>query len=140
MPSNASEIERGDRNSICGLVRTASVFADSEYQLRIWVRGEGPDASSYLEEMEALFDDYRVRDFLKTGIVSFGCSIDMQEALAKFVDTIDNFDKTLQPNLSDNAIVALPQWKLVVTSAAHFARSARPWYEQNCHHLSELDG
>jgi hypothetical protein len=129
MPSD--DVMIGDRNSLCGLIRTAYVFADPSFQERVWVRGEGPEVSSYVEAVETL-DDYRIEHFANDDALKYGFSKDMVEKLRLFTRTAEAFNENLTPTLNDADIIALPEWQAVMTAAAIFVDSAIGWLEQNC--------
>lgn len=56
-------------------------IADPEFQERVWVRGEGPEVSSWTEAMCKLFDDYHFDDFLDKDWQQFGLSSQLHESL-----------------------------------------------------------
>jgi hypothetical protein len=67
----SGELAIGDRNSLCGLISTAHVFADPSFQERVWIRGKGPEVSSYVEAFRTLHD-YRISDFANGDALKYG--------------------------------------------------------------------
>jgi hypothetical protein len=127
-----SELAIGNRNALCGIIAAAKEFADSEYQQRIWIDGEGPEMSSYREALCRIFDDAHVEDFLHGDAMRYGFSQQMQDKLGRFAELLDEFDRHLPPDIGSAEIVRRENWKNVSEAAGGFLNEAAQWYQQNC--------
>jgi hypothetical protein len=128
-----SERQFGNRMALCRIICTVHEFADLGYQQRVWVKGEGPESSSYTEAMCALFDDAQVARFIADDYaLTLGFSQAMVETLAAFIEILEAFDGVTQRDTDDAHIVALPAWRSVTNCAANFLDSAITWLQQNC--------
>ncbi|MDE2481933.1 MAG: hypothetical protein KGN02_07060 [bacterium] len=126
-----SDLEVGDRNSLCGLIYTIRDFADTEYQQRVWVRGEGPEVSGLVEALSELD---RIDEFAGPIGARYGLPLNAITALREFAAKIKAFDAgiTSYYESSDEEIIAKEGWKGVVDTAAHALDATLPWFEDNC--------
>ncbi len=77
-----------------GLLYVIANIADPEYQNRIWIKGEGPQCSSFEETMCNFFDDYEAEDVLNK-YKKYGLSSRQYRMLKKFYKCLRNYsDKT----------------------------------------------
>ena len=86
------------KNSFKLLISCLEELSDLEFQKRVWLRGEGPEESSFVELTCQLFDDTGLDDLLsnKGQCVIFSKDIDLLLCeLSKIIDTIDSNDKTI---------------------------------------------
>jgi len=92
-------------------------FADAEYQVRVWVTGEGLEVSSYSDAICGLFDDYGFDEFLSFSSDQYLLNKEQIGALEIFRDAINEFNDT-QPRESDEEIVQNPRWADVRAKAS----------------------
>lgn len=87
-------------------------LADAEFQERVWVRGEGPEVSSFSELVSQLFDDTTLGDRLESGETVFGRDADA--VLNELSLLLDCFDANIDPD----ALLRHPRWTTVRQVAA----------------------
>ena len=91
------------------------IIADSDYQQRVWIEGQGNEISSYDDEIERFFDDYAADELLAGKWIKFADTTPKQlNALREFRDVFDRFDKTLHRGYhKDEDVLSNPEWERV---------------------------
>jgi hypothetical protein len=80
---------------------------DRDYQERVWLRGLGPEVSSFDEVVNRLFDDYDLAGFLKQPHVRVRTSlVDSLRAVQDSLKGVDEVPMTL-------ATLRSPAWECV---------------------------
>ncbi len=91
-------------------------LSDIAFQERVWVRGEGPEVSSYTEVVCQLFDDTGIGDELcleqHDGYV---ISKDIDPMLHELSDLLDSINS----NLDTQEILKSPNWEEIRSCASH---------------------
>ena len=83
-------------------------ISDVEFQERVWVRGEGPEVSSYSDLMCGLFDDFSFDAFLDESWGQFDLSETLHEELLRIRSQLNQFDPGNPMN--SEKIVNDPMW------------------------------
>ncbi|MDL2321861.1 hypothetical protein LJC47_05895 [Desulfosarcina sp. OttesenSCG-928-B08] len=104
-----------NKNAINTMVLCLKELSDVEYQKKIWVRGEGPDVSSYTEAICGLFDDTGIGDQLDN-IKSYGIVI--SAALDPILQKISDLVDSIGGMETDADVLAHPKWPRVVALAS----------------------
>lgn len=89
-------------------------LSDIEFQKRVWVRGEGPEVSSYSEAVCQLFDDTAIGDFLddtENGVV-------LSEELDSLLRELSNILDLIDYRIGASNIIKHPHWPKVRQLAA----------------------
>ena len=76
-----------------GIQNAIQEIANSEFQERVWVRGEGPEVSSFTEAICRLFDDYNFDDFLDEHWHIFGLSSQLYRMLRKLRNLLNEYEE-----------------------------------------------
>ena len=85
-------------------------FSSEEFQERVWVKGAGPEFSSYEEACNQFFDDYLANKLIDEEWLSVGLTKLQHDALAKFRDALEDFN-AMTPEISDPVdILERPEW------------------------------
>lgn len=92
-------------------------LSDEEYQSRIWVRGEGPECSSFTEVVCGLFDDQRFDQYVRD--IMDEANLDEKEwcSVTEFKDTLNSFVTRVEGISDDVQIINDPQWPMIVSQA-----------------------
>lgn len=98
------------------LIDVIKAISDIEFQERIWVRGEGPEVSSFDEEMNFFFDTLEIIDFSKKQ--EYGFSEEQVNSIYLIRDALDNYCDTLPLVTNDRKIFKDPMWKKIVQLAS----------------------
>ena len=119
MKKNKKQILRSVLNVIYGI-------SDIDYQKRVWVRGEGPEAEDYDESCCNFFQDGE-------GVLSHYKDFDLSEKqrqdLKKFRDEFKYFDDNIEINYSVPAeFIDTPEWAKIMESAKKVLKAFN--YEQ----------
>lgn len=88
-------------------------LASSSFQERVWVRGEGPEVSSYPELACQLFDDTALGDILASGTT---CDVFGAEAAAE-LQRLAGLIEGLPARLEPRSLRRDPAWTLIMESA-----------------------
>ena len=127
------ERHKGDRNSLCGLIGAIRDVADPEYQLRVWVRGEGPEVSSFTEIVAQIFDDYRIEEMAGELGRDLGLTERQQEWLQRFSVVLDRRVTRVHNYIQDDErIVEEEEWHEVTSLASETSRELADWFSTNC--------
>lgn len=92
-------------------------LASTAFQERVWVRGEGPEVSSYVEVVCQLFDDTGLGDILESGLGSDVFGNEAGSELMRLRTLIDG----LPQGLDAPSLLRHPIWKEVVGTAGRAA-------------------
>lgn len=85
-------------------------ISDKEFQERVWIKGLGPEVSSYTETMSRLYDDFKFDFFLESNL---GFSVLLRNQLKDLNTKLNNYvDKD-----SDKEILEDQNW-LEITECA----------------------
>jgi len=89
-------------------------LSDIEFQKRIWIRGEGPEVSSYVEVVCQLFDDTGIGDELSKMEDGIVLSEDLDPVFWELRELIDSID--YREGVEN--ILNLPKWPKVIELAS----------------------
>jgi len=92
-------------NSFLENIASAS---DTEYQKRVWIKGEGPECDDYDEFMNYFFDQ---GEFILKKYKSYGISNSQYDLLLKFQEKLDAFTPNEWDFIND------PEWIEIVKMA-----------------------
>jgi hypothetical protein len=102
-----------NENAVREVLECLRQLADPEFQARVWVRGEGPEVSSYVEVACQLFDDTGLGDLLEHGTADAVIGSEAVGELLRLWQLVDSI-----PSGVDAASLArLPAWKEIVRVA-----------------------
>lgn len=76
-----------------GIQNAIREIANHEFQERVWVRGEGPEVSSFTEAICRLFDDYNFDDFLDEHWHNFGFSSQLYPMLDELRNRLNEYEE-----------------------------------------------
>lgn len=91
-------------------------FADADYQERVWVRGEGPEADSLTEAYCGIFDDYDIEGFILQCVQYSQLSGDQLNSLRLLRDALKEFG--FDDQQPDKIVIGDPAWTVVRELAA----------------------
>ena len=80
---------------IQAIIEVLEEFSSQEFQERIWLKGLGPEVSSYEEAMCRLFDDLGLSLVIDDEWHRIGLNENQRDALKEFKIAIDSFDKDI---------------------------------------------
>lgn len=91
-------------------------FSDPEFQYRVWLRGEGPEVSSFDEAINLFFDHYD--GFLDLPAISSNQIL--SDALKEVYLTLKPItDEVMSDKKIDEAFLKSPLWKKVIELATN---------------------
>ncbi len=101
-----------DRKQILGaVIRIIDHISDKEYQKRVWIRGEGPEADAFDDTVCNFFGD---ADGVIDKYKDFPMTKEQYKVLKKFHDEFDVFaDENDFPEL----FIDTPEWAKIMESA-----------------------
>ncbi|MDY6803726.1 MAG: hypothetical protein SXA11_07955 [Cyanobacteriota bacterium] len=76
-----------------GIQNAVREIANPEFQERVWVRGEGPEVSSFTEAICRLFDDYNFDNFLDEHWQNFGFSSKLYPMLDELRNRLNEYEE-----------------------------------------------
>lgn len=99
-----------NEHAIQEIVECLAQLADTEFQERVWVRGEGPEVSSFDEVVCQLLDDSGLGDLLdhERGAAVLGS--EAEEELQQLRTLMDGIPEGLNAPL----VLSHPDWKEIV--------------------------
>ncbi|MDP2306533.1 MAG: hypothetical protein Q8P18_10970 [Pseudomonadota bacterium] len=92
-------------------------LADANFQQRVWIRGEGPEVSSYSELVCQLFDDTALGDVLESGLAGNIFGKPAEAELRRLSILLDQ----IPAGLDAPALLRHPGWQAAVNVAAEAA-------------------
>ncbi len=95
---------------IRNILDVLEIFASEEFQTRVWVVGDGPECSSYVEAVCQFFDDYQCDLLINKEWKRIGLTEVQRNALEKFRQVIDNFNKHMPENPDDAYVLSQADW------------------------------
>ena len=100
-----------DKNTslLLHLFEAIEEVSDAEYQVRIWVKGEGPECSSFVEVMCSFFDDAQAGYVLENH-KEFGLSPEQTKALETLFFALSEYSKNTPDIMLDADVVKDPKW------------------------------
>lgn len=128
-----SEIQRGDRTSICELLGILALIADSARLREQWQ--SGAQHSSYAAILPTIFDDLRIRDRALMSNGYWGTYQGFSADLAAFADALDRFDDwwcQREERKVDLEILSSYRWVAVIERARDIVLKAHEWQQTNC--------
>jgi hypothetical protein len=102
---------------IAVVIKVLEEFSSQEFQERVWLKGEGPEVSSYEEAVNRFFDDYAADQLIDVQWRQAGLTKDKQKKLAAFRDALGAFDKLVPKVPHPQEILANPEWDRVRAAA-----------------------
>ena len=100
-----------------GLIDTVTDFASSEYQERVWRRGEGPEVSSYGEAREFFFGLYMPEEHNQRIREALGFDDHQVNSLIELGNLLDEFAETVSDSPSASEVLDNPGWSNVREAA-----------------------
>lgn len=96
---------------IDGVLGVVDNIQDLEYQKRVWLRGEGPEVSTFGDTVCNFFDDYDADGLLARSPKESGLTELQYTKLKEFRDVLNEYsDKIFAAKSSDAFILADPRW------------------------------
>jgi hypothetical protein len=102
-----------NENALRQVIECLDELADLEFQQRVWVRGEGPEVSSYVEVTCQLFDDTGLGDLLDAGSAPQILGLAATEELLRLSQLVD----AVPSGIDDESLLRLPTWWEIVQTA-----------------------
>jgi hypothetical protein len=102
---------------IGAVVNVLEEFSSREFQERVWLRGEGPEVSSYDEAVNRFFDDYAADELINVLWHQGGLDNDQRKKLAEFRDLLEVFNKLLPEVPHPREVLGNPEWPRVRAAA-----------------------
>lgn len=93
------------------VLEVVSEFADREFQVRVWLKGAGPEVSSFDEAVCRFFDDYDAVGLISALETTHDIRRDQVEALKKFSDELRIFAASVPDYSGADKILRDPQWE-----------------------------
>ncbi len=94
---------------IKNITDTLEVFASEEFQTRVWIKGSGPEVSSFVEAVCQL-SDYQLDLLVDTEWRQIGLTKIQHDKLAAFRDAIDKFNDVVPEFPNDLDVLSHPDW------------------------------
>ena len=107
-----------NENALREVMECLGQLADPNFQERVWVRGEGPEVSSYVEVVCQLFDDTGLGDLLEGGSASAVMGLEVTAELLRLQQLID----AIPSGVDAQSLLRLPTWKKIVEVAGSARR------------------
>lgn len=101
-------------NALREVLECLGELADPEFQQRVWVRGEGPEVSSFVEVACQLFDDTGLGDLLDGGSAPVVLGLEATEVLLRLRQLVD----AVPQGVDDESLLRLPTWGEIVQTAS----------------------
>jgi hypothetical protein len=103
---------------LAAIAQVVNEFSSQEFQERVWLKGAGPEVSSYEEAACRFFDDYAANTLIDVEWRQAGLTESQRQKLAEFRDILESFGK-LMPNITPpNDVLDNPNWCSVQKSAS----------------------
>lgn len=99
------------------IVAVLEELASQEFQERVWLRGEGPEVSSYEEAVNRFFDDYATNELIDVEWRQAGLTDDERKILATFRDTLDEFNELVPVLPHPREVLGNSKWPRVRRAA-----------------------
>ena len=99
------------------MVQCLHQLASTEFQERVWVRGEGPEISFYDELVCQLFDDTGLGALLESENASAVLGDEATGSLLRLSHLLDQ----IPPGIGAEALLQLPIWREIVEVAGEAA-------------------
>ena len=103
-----------NENALREVIECLGELADPEFQQRVWVRGEGPEVSSYVEVVCRLFDDTALGDVLDGGSAPVVLGLEATEELLRLRQLVD----AVPSDMDAESLLRLPTWGEIVQTAS----------------------
>ena len=100
-------------NARAEVVECLCELGSPEFQERVWVRGEGPEVSTYTEVICQLFDDTGLGDMLDSGAASIEFGPQAEASLL----TLRSLLSQVPEGVDARSLFGLPIWRAVVEAA-----------------------
>lgn len=105
-------------NAVREVLDCLGQLADPEFQERVWVRGQGPEVSSYVEVVCQLFDDTGLGDLLDDGAAEAAFGSEAVGELLRLRQLVDS----IPSGVDAASLVRLPAWEETVRVAGRARR------------------
>lgn len=112
---------------IGALASVLEEFSSEEFQNRVWLRGEGPECSSYVEAMCNFFDDFDANRLIDVEWRQLGLTESQRGKLALFRDVIKEFDKDISDLPYPKEVMDNPKLRDVRQAALDALAELRRW-------------
>ena len=97
-------------------------ISDETFQTRVWLRGEGPEVSSFEEAINRLFDDYLVEDFIEEFRKEHGAA-GWLDRLQDLRVALDAYADATPRQVSPSEVLSDPRWSRIRALAQDVLRS-----------------
>lgn len=88
-------------------------FASEDFQIRVWLKGEGPEVSSFEEAVCKFFDDNVIDLLLDVEWRQVGLTENQRNKLKIFRDALDKFNDSVEESPHPKDILFNPDWPKV---------------------------
>ena len=95
-----------------------SDFANKQYQIRVWIKGEGPFGPDFEEEVCMFFDAWGIIE--QEGYKRFEISDEQYRLLVNFND---EFEKFLEDQFMPTVFIDTPEWKKIMDLAKELLKA-----------------
>ena len=95
---------------LSGLLSTIREIGDESFQERVWLKGCGPEVSSYEEVMCRFFDDYAIENVIDVEWRALGLTVRQREGLISLRDALDIFGNSVRETPEPTTILSDPRW------------------------------
>jgi hypothetical protein len=102
---------------INSIVTVLEEFASQEFQKRVWLRGEGPEVSSYEEVVNRFFDDYAINELIDVEWRQAGLTEEVRKTLTTFRNTLEEFNELVPVLPHPKDILRNSKWPQVRKAA-----------------------
>lgn len=106
---------------LANILSVVAQLADKGFQERIWLRGEGPEKSSWEETYCQMFDDFDLNGYLSNRDSSL--SDEQYNMLKKLRDALERFGSDAQVVDDTQELLASPDWHEVIRIAKDTLKS-----------------
>jgi hypothetical protein len=99
----------GNSKWIENIIEILKVFSSEEFQNRVWLKGQGPEISSYIEAVCEL-SDFQIDLLIDSEWKKVGLTNIQRDSLVSFRETINEFNKKVPDSPTDLDIISHPDW------------------------------
>ena len=106
-------------NELLGVIYNIS---DVEYQERVWVKGLGPECSSFEETMCNFFDDYNAEEIVGN-YKDYGVAQKQFKILLKFYNMLRYYSDKTSEIVNNQEVLSDPEWHKIQKMAKKVLKS-----------------
>ena len=108
------------------VLSTIVQIGDREFQERVWLRGDGPEVSSWEEIICTLYGDCQFKEFIEE-CLALGVHLNLVNELRVFGIKLDSYLQRTPETMPASDVLQDPEWATIVEHAQRIG--AKTWTE-----------